>query len=158
MKKNTFFRTLGRQIRLIKTSKCSSIYFYWPMIALFGGCVPVIGVFYSKLIIECIDQAKPQNDLILLIGILTGASILAFAIGCILRGFTDTNYWCLREKEFHRIIKLYDEVDYEKIENPHFQDEVRVGFECLQGDGWGFQATYKNLENIFKSLISIILI
>lgn len=157
MKKNTFFRTLGRQIHLIKTSKMSSIYLYWPLIAIFGGCVPVIGVFYSKLIIECIEQSSPQKDLILLVGILTGASILAYFISCILKAFSDTNYWCLREKEFHRIIKLYDEVDYEKIENPHFQDEVNVGFEALQSDGWGFQAVYKNLEDILKSIVSIIL-
>ncbi|MDE5545907.1 MAG: ABC transporter ATP-binding protein/permease [Anaeroplasmataceae bacterium] len=157
MKKNTFFRTLGRQIHLIKTSKLSSIYFYWPMIALFGGCIPVIGVFYSKLIIECISQNRSQKDLILIIGVLTGASILCYTISSIFRGITNTNYWCLRETEFHRVIKLYSEVDYEKIENPHFQDEVNVGFEGLQSDGWGFQAVYKNLENIFKSLISIVL-
>ena len=85
MKKNTFFRTLGRQIQLIKSSKMCSIYLYWPLIAVFGGCIPVIGVFYSKLIIECISGAKPQKDLILLIGILTGVSILAYFISYILK-------------------------------------------------------------------------
>ncbi|MDE7213265.1 MAG: ABC transporter ATP-binding protein/permease, partial [Anaeroplasmataceae bacterium] len=157
MKKNTFFRTLGRQIQIIKTSKISSIYFYWPLIALFGGCVPVIGVFYSKLIIECISEGKPQNDLFLIIGILTAASILCYTLSSIFKSLTRTNYFRLRQKEFHRVIKLYDGVDYEKIENPHFLDEVNVGFEALQGDGWGFEPTYHNLEDIFKSLISIIL-
>ncbi len=157
MKKNTFFRTLGRQIQLIKSSKMCSIYLYWPLIAIFGGCVPVIGVFYSKLIIECISEGKPKEYLILLIGILTGVSILAYFVSCILKAFTDVNYFRLRQREFHRVIKIYDEVDYEKIENPHFQDEVNVGFEAMQGDGWGFQPVYKNLEDIFKSLISIIL-
>ncbi|MDE7161779.1 MAG: hypothetical protein K2N65_03355, partial [Anaeroplasmataceae bacterium] len=89
MKKNTFFRTLGRQIQLIKSSKMCSIYLYWPLIAIFGGCVPVIGVFYSKLIIECISEGKPKEYLILLIGILTGVSILAYFVSCILKAFTD---------------------------------------------------------------------
>ena len=157
MKKNTFFGTLKRQILLIKESKLLSIYAYWPFIALFGGCVPVIGVFYSKWIIECISHSKPQSYLILLVCVLTAASILTYTISHILRGLASTNYFVLRQKEFHRVIKLYGQVDYERIESPHFMDEVNVGFEALQGNGWGLEPTYKNLENIFTNLISVVL-
>lgn len=157
MKKSGFFRTLGRQFKLINEGHQSYIYFLWVVQALFGGILPVVGVFFTKLIIDVILQGKPEQELIITVSILSGICIVAFTIHKLIEAYLSANYLQLRNQEFFKQIDLYNRVDYEKIENPSFQEEIEAGFEALDSDGRGFQAVYDNLGKLYVGIVSSIL-
>ena len=140
MKKSGLFRTLGQQFKLINEGHQSYIYFLWVLQALFGGILPVVGVFFAKLIIDIILQDKSQQELMITISILSGICIIAYTIQKLVEAYLSANYLKLRNQEFFKQIDLYNRVDYEKIENPSFQEEMEAGFEALEGDGRGFRS------------------
>ncbi|MDE7263888.1 MAG: ABC transporter ATP-binding protein/permease [Anaeroplasmataceae bacterium] len=152
-----FFETIKRQLGLIRKGHFSHIYVLWIVNAIFGGAVSVLGVFFTKLIIDCILEEKSIEEMSYRIMFLSVIAILCFSIHGIVKRYLDASYLKLRQKEFLVCIELYKKVDYEKIEDPTFQDEVNVGFRALDGDYQGFQAVYSNLGNLFVGLISIII-
>ena len=114
-------------------------------------------VFFAKLIIDIILQDKSQQELMITISILSGICIIAYTIQKLVEAYLSANYLKLRNQEFFKQIDLYNRVDYEKIENPSFQEEMEAGFEALEGDGRGFQAVYNNLEKLYVGIVSSIL-
>lgn len=152
-----FFETLKRQIQLIKKGHFSYTYILWIVDAILGGIVPVLGVFFTKLIIDSILEGRTIEELSIRVVILTVLAILCFAAHELINQWLYSVYFKLRQKEFMVCIDLYKKVDYEKIEDSAFQDEINVGFRALNGDGEGFQAVYANLANLFVGAVSIIL-
>lgn len=157
MKKSGFFKTLSQQFKLIREGHQSYIYFLWVIQALFGGILPVVGVFFTKLIIDVILEGKPEQELIITVSVLSGICIVAYVVHKLIESYLSANYLKLRNQEFFKQIDLYNRVDYEKIENASFQEEMEAGFEALDSDGRGFQAVYKDLENLFVGIVSSIL-
>lgn len=152
-----FFKTLKRQLKLIKENHHSNLYFVWFFSAIFGGIIAILGVFYSRIIIDSILSGN-QKYMVHMILILTGCSILFFCLNTMLNSYAKGQYQSLREVEFHRIIDLFNSVQYEKIERSDFQDEFYSGVACLGGDGEGFQAVYNNIGDLVVKIVSILLL
>lgn len=151
------FKSICKQIKLIKENKMSYIYFLWILYALFGGILPITSVFFTKFIIEIILKGESQNTLILTTIIISVICILSFSISKIVKGFLDAYALKLRQMEFNRCAKFYQEIDYENIENTKFQDENNLAWDALSSDGRGFQRIYDLLPRIFEGFVSIIL-
>lgn len=157
MKKLTLFKNLRNQRRIIKSTKLYYIYFLWIINAVFGGIVPVLGVFFTKFMVDAILSNWQEKRFILLVIILTATSIVSYVIHYLLNAFLEAKYLSLRINEFNRCIDLYAKVDYEKIEDSSFQDEIHTAFEAIQGDGEGLQPMFDNACQLFVYCVSIIL-
>lgn len=158
MKKHSFWKTLKKQWDLIKIGKFSYIYLFYFIYAIFSGVIPVIGIFFTKFIINVIEQGQEEMKVVFTICGLVGVSILCFVVKELSNSFLQPRYLSLREREFFKIGRLYQEIEYENIEDSKFQDEIQSGFIALQGDGEGFEHTYTNIQQIFSSMVSIILL
>lgn len=156
MEKYGFLKTLKKQIHLIREAHMSYYYILWGINAIFGGIVPVVGVFYSKILIEMVEQGNEQK-LIYTILILSAISIVSFFVNTMITSILDGKNLWLRQLEFNRCVKFYHEVSYDKIEDPNFQDELREACMATDGDGMGFQPVYSNLTKMMVSLVSILL-
>lgn len=150
-------KTIRKIFQLVHKGHFDYVYFLWVMNAIFAGTLPVVGVFFSKLIIDSIMSSQTEKEIILRVILLTGICIVCFGVHMIIEAFLGPSYLKLRTQEFNRCIELYETVEYEKIESPKFQDEMNVSFEALQGDGMGFEAAYRNLGELFVGLVSILL-
>ncbi len=156
MEKYGFFKTLKKQIHLIREAHMSYCYILWIINAIFGGVIPVVGVFYSKIMIEMVEQGNEQK-LIYTILILSAISIVSFFVNTVISSYLDAKNLWLRQLEFNRCVKFYHEVSYDKVEDPNFQDELREACMATDGDGIGFQPVYANLTKLLVGLISIVL-
>ena len=155
--KYTMMKTLKEQLIRIKKAKRYDLYFVYVIIAIFGGLTPVIGVFFTKIIIDAITNASNVNDFIIKIIILTALCAVCLIISSVLSGYLSSSFLHLRQKEFEIDINLYHRTKYENIENPVFQDKLKTALDAIGGDGMGFQKTYENIGLILVSLVSIIL-
>lgn len=157
MKKNHVFKTVIRQIAMIRQGHLSFIYFFWFIDTIFGGFLPVLSVFFTKIIMDVILKNQGQQELIWKVLVLSGVGLLCIILKLFVKAFLNPAYLHLRQIEFNRCAKFYQEVDYEKIEDSEFQDELQTGFMALSSDEPGFQAVYHNLGEILVNLFSIIL-
>lgn len=157
MRQLSFFKTLKRQFQLIHKNHCKRMYVFWFFNAIAAGLIPVLGVFFTKLIITCITTGNNQTELIIWVIVLSLISLLCYGINVVMDAFLEPLYLYLRQNEFATCIELYRKVQYEKVESPSFQDEIHVGFEALENDGDGFQAVYSDLGHIWVGLVSIVL-
>ncbi len=157
MRKYGYSKTLFRQIQLIKEAKLSYMYIFYILNAIFAGCIPVIGVFFTKLIIDVIEGTQDTTRLILTVTILIAASIICFGASKIMTPFLDGNFIKLRFQEFYRCLNIYHDMEYSNIENSKFLDRVNSAFKALQGDGRGFQNVYLKMKNLLAGFVSIIL-
>lgn len=142
---------------LIKEAKFYSVYALWILRGIFGGIIPVISVYYSKLIIEILAGTQDQNKLISTIAIISGICIVSYTLSIFCQSFLETKELVLRQKEFERCISYYGSVDYENIEDSVFRDKSQVGFNAISGDGQGFQKCYNIMFSMSASIVSIIL-
>lgn len=157
MKKYGFWGTLWRQLCLIKEAKLLRIYVMYFVYAIFNGVIPVIGVFFSKYIIDVIQHNTSEARLIWTVVVLVGASIICFIISSVADAVLSPNFTALRVKEFIKVSNFYQKIDYEHIEDSKFRDEMENAIEALNSDGRGFQHTYASIKSIFSKIVSIIL-
>ena len=157
MNKFSILSTLKKQLQLIKEVKMSYLYLCYALSAIFGGMIPIISVFYAKLIIDVIQGSKNEQELIIRVVVLTMASVICFSIKTMIGGFAGSKYIRLRQNEFNRCARLYHDVDYKYIEDSRFQDHVNVGFRALESDGRGFQHVYSMLGILAADFVSIVL-
>ena len=157
MKKYSHMYTLLEQIKLIKKNKVSKMYFLYVINALCLGVAPVISAFFSKVIIEAVTNSKTTTELIYSIVVLISIAMVLYAVGNLLSAYLEGHFLQMRQIEFHKIIEIYRNIDYEYIENKEYQDKFEMASSALDGDGQGFQHTYNMLNQLFRGLISIIL-
>ena len=157
MKQGSVFSALKKQWNLIKEGNLSQLYFCYLMIAVFGGLIPVLSVFYTKLIVEAIESYQNERILIYTVAGLSICCILCFVISNLFSAYADSQYMELRQKEFNRCARLLHDVDYHYIEDPHFQDKIQIGFTALQSDGRGFQHVYMLLGKLFSKAVTLLL-
>lgn len=157
MNKMSVFSALKKQWFLIREGHFSQLYFCYLMIAVFGGMIPVLSVFYTKLILEVIESSQSEQVLIKTILLLTMSCILCFVLNNLFSAYAESQYMSLRQKEFNRCAKLLHDVDYRYIEDSQFQDRIQVGFTALQSDGIGFQNVYKLFGNLFSKAVTLVL-
>ncbi|MCM1131135.1 MAG: ABC transporter ATP-binding protein/permease [Roseburia sp.] len=150
-------RTIKRQLQLVREGRYFRVYFFCILKAIFGGSIPVLSVFFTKIIIDSILEQKGEWDLIYRVLALSGIGIVCFIISVLMNALIEPVFLDLRQKEFLRCAKLYQQIDYENIENPKVQDKMNAGFEALNSDGTGFQGVYTNLSRMLESLVSILL-
>lgn len=155
--KYTMMKTLKEQILRIKKAKRYDLYILYFIIAIFSGVIPVIGVFFTKIIIDAITNVSSTNDFIIKIIILVSICAICLIVSSIITGYLTSAFLYLRQKEFEIDINLYHKTKYENIENPVFQDKLQTALDAISGDGRGFQKTYENIGIILISLVSIIL-
>ena len=157
MKKYSHLYTLIEQVKLIKKNKLSKMYFFYLVNAICLGAVPVISAFFSKVIIEAVTNATTIEALVFSIVILIALTTFLYTIGTILSTYLEGHFLQMRQIEFHKIIELYRNIDYEYIENKEYQDKFEMATSALDGDGQGFQHTYNMFNLLFRGLISILL-
>lgn len=157
MGNTSVFSALKKQWILIKEGKFSYLYLCYFIMACFGGIIPVISVFYTKLIVEGIQSSQSRETLIFRILILSCCCIVCFVLSNLASAYADGMMMSLRQNEFNRCAKMMRNVDYHYIEDPKFQDKIQVGFNALQSDGRGFQKVYKLLGSIFTKGITLVL-
>lgn len=157
MKKFTIMTTLFQQLKLIQEAHMSRLFICYMLSFLCAGILPVISIFYTKLIIDILVQSPDQQQLIQTVMILSIFSILCFTVKTLVLGYANSTFIRLRQEEFNRCTKLYRYADYKYIEDPKFQDRINVGFTALQSDGRGFQHVYVMLNQVGASLVSILL-
>lgn len=157
MEKFNILSALKKQLQLIKEANMRYLYICYVISALFGGMIPIISVFYAKLIIDVIQGSKDQQELIMRVIVLTVTSIICFSVKTMVGGYAESKYIRLRQNEFNRCAMFYHEVDYKYIEDSRFQDHVNVGFQALESDGVGFQHVYHMLGILAADFISIII-
>ena len=157
MEKFNILSALKKQLQLIKEANMRYLYICYVISALFGGMIPIISVFYAKLIIDVIQGSKDQQELIMRVIVLTVTSVVCFSVKTMVGGYAESKYIRLRQNEFNRCAMFYHEVDYKYIEDSRFQDHVNVGFQALESDGVGFQHVYHMLGILAADFISIII-
>ena len=144
--KYTMMKTLKEQLIRIKKAKRYDLYFVYVIIAIFGGLTPVIGVFFTKIIIDAITNASNVNDFIIKIIILTALCAVCLIISSVLSGYLSSSFLHLRQKEFEIDINLYHRTKYENIENPVFQDKLKTALDAIGGDGMGRSVTSDSVQ------------
>lgn len=157
MEKYGFGKTLIRQMKLIKEAKLSYMYVLYILNAVFAGCIPVIGVFFTKLIIDVIEGTQDTTRLTITVIILIAACIVCFAASKMISPYLNGNFVRLRFQEFDRCMDLFYEVEYSNVEDSRFLDRLNAAFKALQGDGRGFQHAYDKIRSLLEGLVSIIL-
>ncbi|MBD5390630.1 ABC transporter ATP-binding protein [bacterium] len=157
MKKYGLWKTIRKMFHLIHKGHFGYLYALWGVNSVVAGILPVVGVFFSKLIIDSIMASQTQNEIILRVVLLTGICMICFGIHRIFLAFLEPTYLSLRQQEFNRCIELYETVEYERVESSEFQDEMNVSFEALQSDGIGFEGAYRNIGELLTGLVSILL-
>ena len=153
MKKFSFGKTLFLQLKLIP-KKYYPVFFFN---AVFGGILPVLSVFFTKLIIDVFQQNASQNKLIQIVLILCGSCVLCYVLNRFLTALLEASFFKMRHREFTKSIEFYNEIDYEYIEDSAFQDKIWVAFQALDGDNKGFQHTYNCISQLSTYLVSIVL-
>ena len=103
--KYTMMKTLKEQLIRIKKAKRYDLYFVYSIIAIFGGLIPVIGVFFTKIIIDAITNAKSANDFIIKIIILVSICAICLIVSSIITGYLTSAFLYLRQKEYLRSLK-----------------------------------------------------
>lgn len=157
MEKYGIWKTFRLQMRLIRKGRLSHLYVLYILNAIFAGCIPVVGVFFSKLIIDTIEGSQNTTFLIFTVIILVTICIVCYTASKLLAPFLDCNFLFLRQLEFERCADLYHTVEYSNIEDSRFQDRIQTAFRALDGDGRGFQHVYIVLKSILEGLVSILL-
>lgn len=157
MERYGIWKTFRMQMRKIKEGKLRRLYLLYALNALFAGCIPVVGVFFSKLIIETIEGSEDTSVLIYTVILLISVCIVCYTVSKIITPFLNCNFLSLRQLEFERCAGLYQSVEYSNIEDSRFQDKIQTAFRALEGDGRGFQHTYLVLKDILEELVSILL-
>ncbi len=151
------FQTFKRTMKLIKEEKMTKMIWLYIFGGIAGGIAPVISTLFAKIIIDVILGSQDVNKLIISVIVLVLASILSYGFYTV---FTNIHYsyaMRLRMKEFQRCAHMFHDVDFEKIEDPKFEDRFNIGFRAMQSDGDGFQAIYTNFYIIISEVISVIL-
>ena len=151
------WKTFATQVKRIKEGQISYVYVIYIINALASGVIPVIGVFFIKIIIDEITMSNSIDGFLFKMLILIVISTICLVLKSILEGILSGKFLLLRQKEFEKVIHLYHTTRYENIENSEFQDTVNSATEALEGDGRGFEKTYSNFKIILTSLVSIIL-
>ncbi|CDC70531.1 MAG TPA: ABC transporter ATP-binding protein [Acholeplasmatales bacterium] len=151
------WKTFATQVKRIKEGQISYVYVIYIINALASGVIPVIGVFFIKIIIDEITMSNSIDGFLFKMLILIVISTICLVLKSILEGILSGKFLLLRQKEFEKVIHLYHTTRYENIENSEFQDTVNSAAEALEGDGRGFEKTYSNFKIILTSLVSIIL-
>lgn len=155
--KYTYPYTLKRQLGMIKEGHLSYLYFLYPIYAIFGGIIPVLGTFFTKIVIDLVTGSQDTTTLIIYIVVLMSICIASFAIKTFAQNHLDAQSLLLREKEFYKSSKFFKTVKYENVEDSQFQDRIEIGSKALSSDGQGFQHTYVALMTLFGLGVSIVL-
>ena len=151
------WKTFTTQIKRIEEGKISYVYLIYILNALASGVIPVIGVFFTKIIIDEITTSNSIDVFLFKMLILIIISTICLVLKSILEGILSGKFLLLRQKEFEKVIHLYHTTKYENIENSDFQDTVNSASKALEGDDRGFEKSYSNFKIILTSLVSIIL-
>lgn len=157
MNKYSDIRVFARQMKTIKKRKMSKMYLFYILGGIFGGLAPVVSTLFSKIIIDVIMGSQQTNNLIVSVIILTLSTIVSYGIFILLSNVIYSCGLYLRMKEFQHCVKMFHDVDFEKIEDPKFEDRFSIGFRAMQSDGMGFEAVYTNLFMIISEIVSVIL-
>ncbi len=151
------WKTFITQIKRINEAKLSGTYLLYFVNAIVSGLIPVISVFFIKIIVDEITISNSIEQFIWKMLILILLSALCLVLKSIFEGILAGNFFTLRQKEFERVIRLYYSTKYDNIEDSLFQDTMESATKAVDGDDRGFQKTYTNFKLILNSLFSIIL-
>src|SRR5574344_2188039 len=152
----SYIKTLNREIGLIGQGHQKKLYALIPIYAILAGLVPVISVFFTKIVIDLVQQSGDQNQLIVYICSLIGICFVCFGVSTIMETFFEATFLMLRQNEFFKNVDNFHRIDYKNIEDASFQDRFRAGVKATDSDGFGFEHTYISLDRILSMLVSII--
>lgn len=152
-----FFKTIKIQLQLIDKHHLSYVYLLYIIKGLFAGIVPVIGVYYTKIIVDSITNGVETNTLVFRIIMLVLLSAGSLIISNTISPFLNATFQTLRQHEFERCADLFHTTKYENIENSEFQDEIGIAMGAISGDGYGFQHSYNLFGDLLDGFVSIVL-
>lgn len=158
MEKNRLRSTYKKQLQAIHEGKCKRLYLIWMIRAICGGILPVITLFYTKIIIEVITYDTDPALLIQKVILLTLICIIFYGIDCLLEGYSQALIFLLRTKEFSRNARMYHDVDYKKMEDSKFLDDMEIGFQALENDSEGWQNVFTLTGKLCIQIVTAVLL
>lgn len=156
MDKYSSFAVFIRQMKQIKQYNKSIMYFAYIFGGSFSAIATVVATFFSKMIVDCFTNNSQIDNLIKIVVILTVVVVVSFAFNLFFKAVIEADALMMRNNQFIICANLYNDVDYQKIENPTFQNRIQTGFEALEGDGRGYQHVYTGLYVIIGDLLAIL--
>ncbi|MGN1399259.1 MAG: ABC transporter ATP-binding protein [Erysipelotrichaceae bacterium] len=156
MNKYSSLAVFVRQMKQIKQYNVSKMYLAYLVGGLCGAVATVVATFFSKLIVDCFNSSIDITYLIKVIVTLTAVVVISFAINLLCKATIEGEAMAMRNKQFLVCANLYNDVAFQKVEDPTFQNEINIGFEALEGDGRGYQHVYTILYVIIADLLAVI--
>ncbi len=104
------------------------MYFAYIFGGLFSAIATVVATFFSKMIVDCFTNNSQIDNLIKIVVILTVVVVVSFAFNLFFKAVIEADALMMRNNQFIICANLYNDVDYQKIENPTFQNRSKKRF------------------------------
>lgn len=150
-----FFRIIFRGLK-ISTQEHKSIPILIFFITIFGGLLPLIGVYLPRIIIDLVTNESDKQSIIYNIIILCSIGCGLGAGFAILYNILDVKFLDSRLKEFIKLNDISLRIDYKYLEDANFRDYFEVSSRALDGDGMGFQGILVRIRKVLPLILTTI--
>lgn len=155
--KYTVLKTLHKQFKEIDTKDKCLIIIICLFQMIFKTILTIISLFLLRIVIDDLafnDFNLVKNNILILVGILLISGIIC----AICESFTDNIFIKVRMNKLKEIIKFYQKIDYEYIEDDKFQEEISYAVQTYDSDNIGYEGTFYNIFNLLPYFLSALVL